>query len=314
MAQTKSPVAVTVGNAVLDVALEGQPFLVYNYAQQQGGLFKPYFYPIMGSNGWPVVQDGEFPGTLRGHYWHHGLFIGHRAVSHRTEAGVRTTNFWEEVSGECGGIIHTSFPQEVSGQIGGFEEQLSWRSFDGVEVLRETRRVVIPFLLRDHRVIDLALTYHSERGPIRFEKSPYNLLACRVVNCLCPLEIKKNYTEKYGNLVDFRPLLRGGVLVNSNGLTNGAVTGERAKWCDFSGPLDNALTGGIALLDHPANPRHPTYWNNWNNMTFMASFSHQDHFELPPGQALQLRYRVYLHSGNARESDVEAIWNDFAQR
>jgi hypothetical protein len=303
------------GDAVLDVFRDGQPFFVYNFASpHHAGLAKPYFHPIMGPHGWPITQDGEFPGTLRGHYWHRALFIGHQKVSHRTEAGSRTTSFWEERAGDSGVIVHRAFDRISSGDGGFFVHQTVWRSPEGREVLWETRRVAIPKVPPPYGVIDLELVYRAPREPVRFEPTMYNLLACRVINALCPLAEKRAYTEKYGNLVDFRPLLRGGRLVNSEGLENDAVRGSRAKWVDFSGPLDNAATGGIALLDHPLNERHPTYWHNWNNMTFMASFTFKDHYLLEPGKDLRLRYRVLTHEGDAKAADVEGAWNDFAHR
>jgi hypothetical protein len=149
---------------------------------------------------------------------------------------------------------------------------------------------------------------------VRFEQTPYNLLACRVINALCPKPQKESYTAQYGNLVDFRPLARFGQLVDSEGHVNEEVSGKRARWCDFSGPLDNTNTGGIAILDHPLNPRHPTPWNNWNNMTFMASFTYQEFFELQPERELRLRYRIYIHPGDAKQGEVEATWNEFAHR
>jgi hypothetical protein len=313
----KPAVEVKAGNTVLDIHAGGQPFLVYNFNNDQAGLYKPFFHPIMGSNGWPITQNGEFPGTYRGHYWHHGLFIGHQKISHKTDAGARTSNFWEERIGECGGLAHVGFTQQESGAAGGFQEQLLWRSAEGRDVLQETRTLVVGELATapaNRKVIDLLLSFRAVNGPVRFEQTPYNLLACRVINALCPKAQKDSYTKQYGNLVDFRPLTRFGRLVNSEGKVDDAVRGERAKWCDFSGPLDNGSTGGIAILDHPLNPRHPTPWNNWNNMTFMASFTFQEFFELQPPQELRLRYRILIHPGDAKEADVEGVWNDFAHR
>ncbi len=318
MAQEGKPaVEVKVGNSVLDVYQNGQPFFVYNFDNDQAGLYKPYFHPVFGPNNWPITQNGEFPGTYRGHYWHHGIFLGHRAVSHKTDAGARTSNFWEEKIGECGGLAHIGFIMTESGPVGGFQEQIIWRSVDGRDVLQETRTVVVPAPDPNKpgfRIIDLLLQFRAPNGLVRFEQSPYNLLACRVINALCPKPQKESYTKQYGNLADFRPLTRFGKLTTSEGQENDDVRGSRAKWCDFSGPLDNVNTGGIAILDHPLNPRHPTPWNTLNNMTFMASFTYQEFFELPPDKELRLRYRILIHPGTAQEADVEGAWQDFAHR
>lgn len=311
---TKPAIDVKVGNNVLDIRQGDQPFLVYNFNNDQAGLYKPFFHPILGSNGWPITQNGEFPGTIRGHCWHHGLFLGHQKISHKTDAGSKTSNFWEEKVGDSGGIVHIGFTKQEGGPVGGFQEQLVWRSSEGRDVLQETRTVVVGPGPQSRRAIDLLLQFRGASGPVRLEQTPYNLLACRVINALCPEAQKKQYTKEYGNLVDFHPLTRFGELVNSEGKKNEEVRGEKAKWLDFSGPLDNGSVGGIAILDHPTNPRHPTPWNNWNNMTFMASFTFQEFFELPAAAELRLRYRVLIHAGDAKQADVEGAWNDFAHQ
>jgi hypothetical protein len=318
MAQENKPaVEVRVGTSVLDIYQGGQPFAVYNFDNDQAGLYKPYFHPVFGPHGWPITQNGEFPGTYRGHYWHHGIFIGHRMVSHKTDAGAKTSNFWEERIGECGGLAHIGFVQTESGAIGGFQEQILWRSEDGRDVLQEIRTVVVSPLdpaRPGRRVMDLLLQFRAPTGLVRFEQTPYNLLACRVINAMCPKAQKESYTKQYGNLTDFRPLTRYGQLVTSEGKVNDEVRGTRARWCDFSGPIDNVNVGGIAILDHPRNPRHPTPWNTLNNMTFMASFTYQEFFELAPEKELRLRYRIVIHPGTAEEAEIEKEWQQFAEQ
>ncbi len=303
--EPKPAVEVKAGNTVVDVTQDGKPFLVYNFATAHAGIYKPFFDPVMGPNGWPITQNGEFPGTLRGHYWHHALFVGHQKLSHRTADGSRSSNFWEEREEECGRMVHDRFEDQTSGDVGRFDHYLIWRAPDGREVLRETRSVRVPKAPPERRIIDITVRLLATLGPVRFEKTMYNLLACRVINAMCRREEKATYTERYGNLVDFRPLLVGGKIVNSQGRENDAVRGERAKWCDFSGPLDNSAVGGVAILDHPLNERHPTPWNNWNNMTITASFTFHDHFELALGKELRLKYRVLIHKGDAKQADVE---------
>ncbi len=314
MEDTKPVVQITPGNSVVDVTQDGKPFLVYNFASDHAGLFKPFFHPVMGPNGWPITQNGEFPGTIRGHYWHHALFIGHQKLSHRTDTGAKTTSFWEERAEGSGRIIHEKFEPVANGDAPSLTQRLVWRSGEGREVLRETRIITVPKAPADKRIIDIELRFKAARDAIRLEQTPYNLLACRVINAMCRTEEKESYTKRYANLVDFRPLLRGGKLVNSEGKENNDVRGERAKWVDFSGPLDNASTGGIALFDHPMNERHPTPWHNWNNMTFMASFTYLDFYELAVDKELRLKYRVFIHAGDAKEADVEGAWNDFGHR
>ena len=89
-----------------------------------------------------------------------------------------------------------------------------------------------------------------------------------------------------------------------------------AAWCDVSGPITGAaLTGrsldqepgdtlldrlaGVAILDHPANPRHPTPWytgSGAGNFLNAALLFHEP-MTLGAGAALTLHYRVLVHDG-----------------
>src|SRR5258707_518706 len=54
---------------------------------------------------------------------------------------------------------------------------------------------------------------------------------------------------------------RTGKITNSEGqVTEAQVRGKRANWADYSGEFLGEKAG-IAIFDHPANPRHPTYWH-----------------------------------------------------
>ena len=51
-------------------------------------------------------------------------------------------------------------------------------------------------------------------------------------------------------------------LLFPDGSTSDRPTGVPATWCDLSGKFDGGLeqSGGVAIFDHPHNPRHPTPW------------------------------------------------------
>lgn len=71
--------------------------------------------------------------------------------------------------------------------------------------------------------------------------TPYNLLACRVINSIAPAALKERYTKRYGRLVEFfRRLNEGGLVTNSDGKADDGCRGARARWCDIS---DRSGTG-----------------------------------------------------------------------
>jgi hypothetical protein len=78
-------------------------------------------------------------------------------------------------------------------------------------------------------------------------------------------------------------------------------TGDRhrshATFMDYSGVIDNAPVG-LALLDHPDNPRHPTPWYviRGSVMGYMnAALLNDQPMALEPGEHMTLRYRVIVH-------------------
>jgi hypothetical protein len=300
----KEPVTVRPSGTVLDLEIGGKPFAVYNFDTDHAGNYRPYFYPVMGPNGRPITQQGEFPGSLRGHYWHRSLFVAHQQVN-----GI---SFWEERKADCGRMVHLAFSEITSGQRGRFVERLAWRDLEGEDLVLETRTVEIPASPSEVRLLDIAIDLHAARNDVELAATPYNLLACRVIDAMCRIDEKREYTRRYGPLVDFSPMDQGGRITNSEGQQDDDCRGARARWCDFSGPLGDGGVGGIAILDHPSNPRHPTPWHNWNNMTITASFTFHEPFTLKRDQHLALTYRIAVHPGTAAEANVESLWNEFA--
>jgi hypothetical protein len=111
--------------------------------------------------------------------------------------------------------------------------------------------------------------------------------------------------------------------LNSDGLLGTQqIWGKPAKWVQYS-----ATTGGkragVALLDHPSNPRHPTGWHARGyslcsaNPFALGSFSKDRNrdgsYTLPAGQTLKLRYLLVVFDGEQRAGTVDEIFNRFAK-
>ncbi len=64
---------------------------------------------------------------------------------------------------------------------------------------------------------------------------------------------------------------RTGKMVNAEGQeTEKNVWGKRSPWVDYFGQMDGK-TVGVAIMDHPSNPRHPTYWHSRDYGLFAAN-------------------------------------------
>jgi hypothetical protein len=110
--------------------------------------------------------------------------------------------------------------------------------------------------------------------------------------------------------VDTAPAGAMGIAANTHG--------RRARWMDFS--LVDAATGqpcGIAILDHPSNPRHPSQWHNVMAAAgrfgyFSPAMLWSEPYKLPAGQRFTLRYRIFLHPGRGTREAIEDQWRAFA--
>lgn len=111
-----------------------------------------------------------------------------------------------------------------------------------------------------------------------------------------------------------------GHMLSSEGLMDGDVWGQRAAWVDAWGPVDGQ-TVGVAIFDHPANPRHPTWWHARTYGLFAANpFGAHDFEQKPagtgdlmvlPGQSVTFRYRFVFHHGDPEAAGVADLWQAY---
>ncbi len=115
---------------------------------------------------------------------------------------------------------------------------------------------------------------------------------------------------------------RTGKMVDSQGRHGEKeIWGKRADWADFSGVVDGENLG-IAIFDHPANPRHPTWWHSRSYGLFAANIFGWHDFEhdntkdgsltLAPGEALRFRYRVVIHPGDSQSANLAKLYRTYA--
>jgi hypothetical protein len=99
------------------------------------------------------------------------------------------------------------------------------------------------------------------------------------------------------------------------------IWGKRFPWVDYSGEIEGEKLG-IAIFDHPGNPRHPAYWHARSYGLFAVNIFGIHDFEqdktkdgsmtLEPGQKLRLRYRVVIHEGDGQDAGVARLYKEWA--
>ena len=106
---------------------------------------------------------------------------------------------------------------------------------------------------------------------------------------------------------------KGGKITDADGRKSMVnVWGKRSNWVDYAAELDGEALG-VAIFDHPENPRHPTYWhardyglfalNPFGRKAFDPS-QEESQWKVPAGQKIEFRWRVLVHPGDAAVADL----------
>jgi hypothetical protein len=293
-------VRIVESNQVLRVELNGQLFTQYHYQN----VSRPFLYPLLGAGGehltrrWP---QETVPGEEHDHPHHHALWYAHGDVN-----GV---DLWSE-SDKAGRTVHQTFLKQESGRDRGvIVERNEWRSREGKALAHEERTLEFHRPAGTERIIDFTFKIQATQGELVLGDTKEGTFAIRVAESMRVMQPKNQPGA--------------GHLVNSRGDRDGAVWGKRAEWADYYGPVDGK-TVGVAIFDHPANPRYPTWWHARDYGLFAANPFGQHDFEkrakgagdlkIPEGGSVTFRYRVVLHPGDTQEAGIAARHAEYVQQ
>ena len=271
------------------VTVDGEMFTCYKFASSQK---YPYFWPVNG----PASGKSVTTETSQPYPHHHSLFFGCDCVN--------GGNYWQE-SNEQGQIVSQG-PKliEASGKRVIFTDKCFWRKGGDEPVILDLRRVVITAPSESLRFIDFEISLEPLTD-VKILKTNHSLFSARVVPELS--------------------VQAGSTLINAEGETGEkGPMGVASPWCDYSGTRDG-VTEGIAILQHPDNRsgygsglcRDEWFPSKWFTRDY-GFFSPTPMFwlkdgrlELPKGQMLTLRYRVVVHSGDAKTAGIGEIFKRY---
>jgi hypothetical protein len=246
----------------------GHPLWQYVY----GGKPKPFFHPLCTLAG-HVLTNFE----PHDHVWHRGLWF--------TIKFINGENFWEE--NEPYGTQRTPIPPTITHGAGG---QIS--VFSAVEWIRPEEKTAV---IHEQRLF----TYRP------LDASSYTIDFTFILKPLVDLMLDRTVFTTWGGYGGLT--FRGNRnwqetrLLFSDGTTSDRPTPKIAEWCDLSGKLDGGkkISGGIAMFDHPENPRHPTPWYGATGPGhyFNAAFLFNEPMNVSADDKLRFRYRVLVHDG-----------------
>ena len=285
------------------VTIDGKPFAEYLHT----GHAKPIVYPIIGPHGiemtrnYPMKEDVD--NEARDHPHHKSFWYTHDDVN-----GVQ---FWMEYprkdsAKKPGKIIQ----QKLTIQEDSIVTENDWTAPDGKVVCSDLRTVrfgAVPV----GRFIDFAITLKASAGDVVFGDTKEGSMGIRTH----PL-LRLQTDEKRGNHT------AKGKSINSEGVQGKEMWGKRAKWVDYWAPIDGH-TVGIAIFDHPENPRHPTWWHaRYYGLVAANPFGIHD-FEKKPegtgnmkiaaGDSVTFRYRFLFHEGDHQQADIAGQYQAFAK-
>lgn len=278
-------------NGTVRVDVGGKPFTVYHFNDAEGRPFvRPYFHPVRAADGTEVTSDQVL--TRGDHPHHRSLYVAH--------GDVNGADHWSFAQKPQPKQRHVKFGKVEGGTI---VQDLEWESKGGgAPLLREVR--VMRFFAFDDgsRGIDFTLTFTPAGDqPVTFGDTKEA--------GLCAVRVAKAISDKPS-------------LTNSRGQSGEKqVWGKPAEWCDLSGRI-NGKPYGVAILDHPSNPRHPARWHARDyglmtaNIFGLHDFDRKNprgtgDFTIEPGETATFRYRVVIHQGDAKAAKVDEKFKEY---
>jgi len=281
----------------IGVKIGGRPFTTLHFDSVNN---KPFLHPLLSASGKQITRHYPFenvPGEDTEHPHHRGVSLTH--------GNVNGLDFWASEPSQRspiqGRILLDQVEQVSPGKTtGDLVTSFRWLDPAGKPVLLEHRKMTF-YAHPTLRIIDFDITLQPASGPVRFGDTKEGTFSVRLGTGL----------SEDG----------GGRIVSSNGTsTEKNVWGTRADWVDDSGQVDGEKLG-IAVFDHPANPRHPTYWHSrayglisanilgWHD--FLNDKSKDGALVLPAGQSLRFRYRIVIHPGDANTAGIARLYSEY---
>jgi hypothetical protein len=269
-----------------EVSIDGKPFATFNFGEDAN---KPFLAPIRSASGkvvtrgFPMVKD--VPGESRDHLHHRGLWFSYDDVNR--------VKFWENDPSYTRGAMGKIVVREArwNDGAGTLNAIIDWKDAKGTTLLVEDRDMTfsgdatlrtIDFRIALTAAVDVTLGDTKEGA--------------------FAIRLAEAFTEK-----------KGMRMTNADGLvTMKNIWGKRSSWVDYSSELEGEKLG-VAMLDHPSNPRHPTYWHARDYGLFALNPFGRSAFDpkqeeslwkLAKGEKIEFRWRVVVHPGDASVADI----------
>lgn len=273
---------------------------------------RPFLYPVNGPDGIGLTEFGKPHDPTGSHAHHYSLWIAHNSVNGQ--------DFWSERKG--GFIGHDSLELLEDGPVFcRLIHKTRWIAALAPDIkpaMVDKRTWTFYRGAPDDRLVDVELEFApAGPEPVMLGQTNFGFLAVRVAQSMTVFD-------------------GGGEIVNSAGDRNEREAHQKqATWIDQSGPCGPAAPGwegapepgpntaegggatrwgGVAIFDHPDNPRHPTYWHCRNDGWAGAAFNLKESYRIEPDRPLRLQYRLCLHRHDAVRGNVAQRYAEYAAK
>ena len=284
------------GDVRIDVG--GKPFTVYHFqGTTSQPLVRPFFFPVLAADGTELTSDQQTAPAVNGkkpdHPHHRSVYVSHGDVN-----GADHWSFEQKPNPKQ---RHVKF-ESVEGNT--IVEQLEWEGKGGTDPILRERRTIHVFALPDGtRGLDIASAFTPTKGDVTFiDTKEAGLASVRVAK---EISDKPTLTNARG------------------GRGEKECWGKPAEWCDLSGQI-NGKPYGVAILDHPKNPRHPATWHAReygllsSNIFGLSYFDPKKYpkgsgnFTIKAGDTVTFRHRILFHRGDAKLAKLDEKFKEYA--
>ena len=263
--------------------------LTYRYGDQLKTGVDPrytqscYIHPLFSLEGLALTDDSPAD-----HLHHHGLFWTWPVVRTR---GLSTST-WEPKIPRLRQHFVRWLKREAAKDSFLLSVENAWR-LDGKEtVAKENVTLRVHPADKLGRAIDLELKIEASGGVLELQGT-------------------HDQNKGYGGLC-FRgaPMFTGAALTTDEGPLKEDAVHTPFRWADLS-----TRDIGVAILVSPHHPGLPTKWMIRNSYAGIINVSWPglSTVVLKPGDPVILRYRIYVHRGDAASGDVKSVDADYVK-
>jgi len=315
-------VKITPSGGKVSVEIGGKPFTDFYMTGEafNAKVTKPYLWPLRAPSGttitrsWPmedVAEEApEKKATKNGppamdHQHQRGLWFAHDNVNKLDFWNNEWSYFADLHRKNLGRINLKKGPEVKSGKDSGtIAATFEWTDMEGNNPVLTEQRVMTFYNDAKLRYFDVDLTL-TAIAKVVFGDGKDGAFGIRLRPVLQEDKGKSHITNAEG-------------LVGEK-----ALWGKPSDWCDYSGEIAGEKVG-VAILDHPENPRHPVRWharayglfaaNPWGLAVFTNDKTQDGSMTVEPGQSVRYRYRVIIHPGDVKDADIAGQYSKYAKK